>query len=113
MTEPRFQHSHSPEFTSILQHVQGSLLVTTYQAGKLAMIRAQEGRLRTLFRSFEQPMGLAVDQNRLAIGTRNQIWLFRNALDIAPQIEPHGAHDACYLPRSSHVTGDIRGHEMA
>ena len=30
-----------------------------------------------------------------------------------PRIEPAGHHDACYLPRSCHVTGDIGIHEMA
>jgi uncharacterized protein (TIGR03032 family) len=37
----------------------------------------------------------------------------RDAPDIAPQVEPVGQHDACFLPRSSHVTGDIGIHEVA
>jgi uncharacterized protein (TIGR03032 family) len=64
-------------------------------------------------RTFDKPMGLAVAGGRLALGTRNQIWLFRNAPDIAPRVEPVGQHDACYLPRSCHVTGDIAVHELA
>ena len=66
-----------------------------------------------LVRTFERPMGLAVDAQRLTIGTRNQIWFLRNAPDIAARVEPAGQHDACYLPRSSHVTGDIGVHELA
>jgi uncharacterized protein (TIGR03032 family) len=58
-------------------------------------------------------MGLAVDGSRLALGTRKEVWLLRNAPDIAPQIEPAGQHDACFLPRTSHVTGDIGIHEVA
>jgi uncharacterized protein (TIGR03032 family) len=58
-------------------------------------------------------MGLAVDARRLAIGTRKEVWFLRNATDIAPRIEPAGQHDACFLPRSSHVTGDIGIHEVA
>jgi uncharacterized protein (TIGR03032 family) len=58
-------------------------------------------------------MGLAVDARRLAIGTRKEVWFLRNAPDIAPQIQPAGMHDACFLPRSCHVTGDIGIHEMA
>ena len=50
---------------------------------------------------------------RLAIGTRKEVWFLRNAPDIAPQVEPVGQHDACFLPRSSHVTGDIGIHEIA
>jgi len=58
-------------------------------------------------------MGIAVDSRQLTIGTRNQIWFLRNAPDIAPQVEPAGQHDACFVPRSSHVTGDIGVHELA
>jgi uncharacterized protein (TIGR03032 family) len=32
---------------------------------------------------------------------------------LARRLEPAGRHDACYLPRSVHVTGDIDIHEMA
>ncbi len=108
-----FRYVHSLELPGIVSAHRISLFVSTYQAGKLVIVRAREGRTSTLLRSFEQPMGLTVDQGRLAVGTRNQVWLFRNAPDIAPQIEPVGRHDACFLPRASHVTGDIRGHEIA
>ena len=54
-----------------------------------------------------------VDARRLAIGTRNEVWFLRNAPDIAPRVEPAGQHDACFLPRSCHVTGDIGVHELA
>jgi uncharacterized protein (TIGR03032 family) len=58
-------------------------------------------------------MGLAVDPKRIALGTRDQVWQFRNAPDIAPQVEPAGMHDACFIPRASHVTGDVGVHEVA
>ena len=107
-----FHYVHSSAFPAILEELDVTLLVTTYQAGKLVVIRASGGRVSTLLRTFDQAMGLAVDQRRLAIGTRFQIWRLRNAPDIAPQIEPRGTHDACYVPRTSHVTGDIRCHEI-
>jgi uncharacterized protein (TIGR03032 family) len=56
---------------------------------------------------------MACDAGRLAIGTRGQVWFWHNAPDLAPQFDPPGSHDACFVPRSSHVTGDIRVHEMA
>jgi len=58
-------------------------------------------------------MGLAVDERRIALGVRDQVWQFRNAPDIAPKVEPAGTHDGCFIPRSSHVTGDIGIHEVA
>jgi uncharacterized protein (TIGR03032 family) len=58
-------------------------------------------------------MGLAVAGDRLAIGTAVQIWEFQNVPDVAARLDPPGRHDACFLPRSSHVTGNVQIHEMA
>ncbi len=112
-TSVEFHYTQSDSFVALLKQLGMSLLVTTYQANKLLVVREAQGGLSTLVRTFDQPMGLAVDGRRLALGTRNQIWLLRNAPDIAPRIEPVGLHDGCFLPRSCHVTGDIRGHEIA
>jgi uncharacterized protein (TIGR03032 family) len=112
-TAVEFHYTQSDSFVALLKQLTASLLVTTYQANKLLVVREAQSGLSTLVRTFDQPMGLAVDGRRLALGTRNQIWLLRNAPDIAPRIGPAGLHDGCFLPRSSHVTGDIRGHEIA
>src|ERR1700693_3406636 len=66
-----------------------SLLVTTYQAGKLIVVRSAEGEIWSLMRTFDRPMGLATKGNRqFALGTRYQIWEFRNAPHLAGRIEP-------------------------
>jgi uncharacterized protein (TIGR03032 family) len=108
-----FHYVQTESFVALLQQLGASLLVSTYQANKLLVARAAGGGLSMLVRTFERPMGLAVDAQRLTIGTRNQIWFLRNAPDIARQVEPAGQHDACFLPRSCHMTGDIGVHEMA
>lgn len=110
----RFEYVHSKGFARLLRSLGVSLLVSTYQAGKLMAVRADEqGGVSTLLRSFEYAMGLAVAPTRLAIGSRRQIWVLRSASDIAAKLPPEGTHDTCYVPRSSHVTGDIRIHELA
>ena len=108
-----FHYTQSDSFAAVLAELGSSLLITTYQANKLLVARAAGAGVSMLVRTFDRPMGLAVDRGRLALGTRDQVWHFRNAPDIAPQVEPAGAHDACFLPRSSHVTGDIGVHELA
>src|SRR5258708_1935210 len=105
-----FHYSQTESFVALLQQLGASLLVSTYQANKLLVARAAGSGLSMLVRTFERPMGLAVDAQRLTIGTRTQIWLLRNAPDIAPRIEPAGQHHACFLPPSSHLTADIRTH---
>ena len=104
---------HTSNFSTILQELGISILVTTYQAGKLVMLRPDGDRLNTHFRTFGMPMGLAVAGDRLAIGTTMEIWEYHNAPAVARTLEPAGAHDACFLPRSSVCTGDIQIHEMA
>jgi uncharacterized protein (TIGR03032 family) len=89
-----------------------SLLISTYQAGKLIIARADGDQLNTHFRTFPMPMGLACDRNRLALGTKLHVWDFRNQPEVGRKMEPVGKHDACYLPRRMHFTGDIRIHEI-
>jgi uncharacterized protein (TIGR03032 family) len=108
-----FHYIQTDSFAALLAQLGASLLVSTYQANKLLAVRAEQQGLSVLVRTFDRPMGIAANARRLALGTRNQIWTLRNAPDIAPRIEPAGVHDACFLPRSAHVTGDIGVHELA
>ncbi len=112
-TAVAFHYTQTDSFVSMLHQLGVSLLVSTYQANKLLAVRAQGVGISTLVRTFDKPMGLAVDPRRLVIGTRKEVWFLRNAPDIAPHIQPAGMHDACFVPRSSHVTGDIGIHEIA
>ncbi len=104
---------HTTTFPRLLERLGISLLVTTYQAGKLIVVRAQDGVLNTHFRNFESPMGLAYEGGRLAIAAKCHVWDYHNLPAVAAKLEPAGRHDACFLPRAAHVTGDIRVHEIA
>lgn len=110
-----FRYVHSVNFPALIEQLGLSLAVSTYQAGKLMIVRSAGNKLSTLLRSYEQPMGLAVDEglDALVVGTRRMVWTLRSAPEIAPQIDPPGRHDACFVPRRAHVTGDIQGHEIA
>jgi uncharacterized protein (TIGR03032 family) len=107
--------AHTANFPVLLRQLGASLLVTTYQAGKLVMVRDEGDHLNTHYRTFKAPMGLALADGgaRLAIGTTIQVWEFRDVPDVARRLQPAGRHDACFLPRSSHVTGNVLIHEMA
>jgi uncharacterized protein (TIGR03032 family) len=100
-------------FPQLLERLGSSLLVSTYQTGRLICARADGGVLNTHFRMFQRPMGLAVAPGRIAIGTRAEVLDYRNVSGVAARIEPKGKHDACFLPRARHFTGDIRIHEIA
>ena len=103
---------YTQTFPEFLNQLGSSLLVSTYQTGKLICARHDAGQLNTHFRDFARPMGLAVAPGRIAIGTRAEVLDYRNFPAVAPKVEPQGRHDACFLPRNKHFTGDIRIHEI-
>jgi uncharacterized protein (TIGR03032 family) len=112
--EPSFSSSHTSNFPALLKQLGISLVVSTYQAGKLIVVRAQGEELNTHFRNFYSPMGVVYDgeTGRLAIGAKHEVWEFRNQRDVAPKLEPKGQCDAAFLPRKTHHSGDIRIHEI-
>jgi uncharacterized protein (TIGR03032 family) len=110
---PPMRAVHTTNFPALLREAGASLLVTTYQAGKLVVVRDEGDHLNTHFRAFEAPMGMALAGDRLALGTKIQVWEFVDVPAVAARLDPAGRHDACFLPRSSHVTGNIQIHEMA
>jgi len=104
---------HTSNLPTLFAQLQISLVVSTYQAGKVILVRADGDVLNTHFRTFAKPMGIAADHQRLTVGGANTVWDYRNMPAVAQKLEPVGKHDACYLPRRIHVTGDIDIHEMA
>lgn len=112
-TRKALKSVHTKSMVQILEQTGSSLAVSTYQAGKLVLVRAAEGKVNTHFREMRKPMGIAADAGRMAIGTATEIQVFRNVPASAARIQPQGSHDACFLPRSIHFTGNIDIHEMA
>lgn len=125
---PPLRSVHTTNFPQLLAEARASVLVTTYQAGKLVILRNDAGVLNTHFRNFAKPMGLAIDRGKLAVGTHVEIAEFHNVpavcakLDEAvsppsptpgPKPPVPALHDACFLPRRTHTTGDVQIHEMA
>ncbi len=111
---------------NILAQLNISLVVSTYQANKVILIRGDAGApahgtpsvgtINTHFRNYRRPMGLAARGNQLAIGGQKSIWELHNMPAVARKLEPapgHARYDACYVPRRMHITGDIDIHEMA
>jgi len=106
-------YEHSLNLAPLLNQMGISLLMTTYQAGKLVAVGVHQGALALSFHNFHRAMGLAVKADRLAVGAQEQIWFLRAATDLGPRIEPPGRYDGCFLTRTSFYTGDIQGHELA
>lgn len=104
---------NSAALIDILDQLGSSLLLSTYQTGRLVAIRKDGGTVNTHFRPFESPMGIDTRDGRLAVGTASQVWEYHNVPSLLPKLQPPGKQDACFVPRRSHYTGDIRVHEIA
>jgi uncharacterized protein (TIGR03032 family) len=104
---------HTSNFPDLLREVGGCLIVSTYQAGKLVILRPDGNSINTHFRSFNRPMGMAADRQRLMLGALMEIAEFRNMPDVARRLHDPPRHDAVYMARRGHITGAIDIHEMA
>lgn len=105
---------HTQNIPSFLEEHRFSLLVSTYQAGRVLLFtKSTEGnRLSMLMRKLERPTGVALRNTRLAIATKDQVWTFRPARNVNDGEGNVLPHDLVWLPRESHVTGFIDAHQI-
>ena len=109
--QPTFDLTTSRQFSSWLAEQKASIAFTTYQAGKVFFIGLQpNGRLSIFERSLARCMGLVAHGNSLYISTLYQVWRFENVLASG---ETRDGYDRLYVPKVSHVTGDLDVHDLA
>ena len=114
-TGERVTCAASESFADWLAASGGSLVITTYQAGKVAMIGWNGQQVSLVMRDFPKPLGLAVDGSLLALATRHELLLLANAPLLAQDaFENRSArYDALFLPRVAYYTGDLNAHDVA
>lgn len=106
-----FRSVATNSFAELLDKTGSSLLVTTYQSGRVVLLRAVEGTLNTHLKQFQAPMGAAIAPHGIALGVSNYVWYFRSHPALARRLGD-GRADAAFVPASAHATGDIRIHEL-
>jgi len=70
---------HSVSLPILLERVGVSLVVSTYQAGKIFTVGVCGSKLVVRFHHVEQAMGITRTPTGLAIGTKRQIWPLADA----------------------------------
>jgi uncharacterized protein (TIGR03032 family) len=116
MNEPvEIQCLASATFKEWLAWTGGSLAVSTYQAGKVAMVGWDGRQVTLLMRDFDKPLGLAAAGNRMVLATRHDLCIFTNTPLLAYEFleDQPGRYDALYLPRATYHTGDLHTHDVA
>lgn len=108
-----FHSESTATLPSLLQQLSASLLITTYKTGQVIIARTADGiSLDTYLTPMERPMGVAVSDYRLAVGTADAVTvLARHQADTLVNLDP--APDAVYIPKASIVTGDVAIHDVA
>ncbi len=97
----------------LLDQLGATLVITTYQAGKLLLIRPTPEGLNSHYRSLPVPMGVSYNGRDLAVGLRGEVVVFQNQPALGARLQPPGWHDACFVTRRRHATGDIRVHDLS
>lgn len=108
--KPALEIQGSRLFADWLASTGGSLILTTYQAGKVFMIGTRpNGQLSICERSFSRSMGIGVGNGAFWVSTLYQMWRFENYLDAG---QGRNDHDAMFVPVCGHTTGDIDIHDV-
>ncbi|MGB1075857.1 MAG: TIGR03032 family protein [Flavobacteriales bacterium] len=113
---PPFSLRYTPQVPELLHQLDVTLVLSTYQAGKLVFISAPDGSsLAQLPRNFEKAMGVAErpETDQLAIACRQEVLLFRNSHELASHYpKSPGKYDAMYMPRAAYFTGPLDLHDL-
>ena len=107
-----FQLTCTPAVPELLSRLGCTIALSTYQAGKLVFVSAQnEERLVQLPRTFPRPMALQVNGDTLALSTLASVEFFRNDARMAASYPPQpSTYDALFLPRRTLQTGQLDTH---
>jgi uncharacterized protein (TIGR03032 family) len=111
---PPFTCTYSPNIPELLWDLECTIAITTYQAGKLIFISsASPNDLVQLPRTFNKPMGIAVEGNKIAVATKNEVVVFADSPAHAPGYpESPNTYDHLYIPRSTYYCGDTDTHDL-
>lgn len=102
------RYEHGRHLPNLLDQLGVSVLLSTYQAGRVVSLGVHGGELRVAFSHFDQAMGITRTPTGLAVGSRDAIWTLPASPALAPRIAPEGEHDIA-LPGSflpPHRPGD-------
>lgn len=109
---PKVDYSVSGGFVARLAGLDISMVFTSYQSGLLYFVgRSPRGGVNIHQSAMPKPMGVVYEgDGRLTMAGGFQIMRFENVL--APNEKVNGIFDACFVPRTVHVTGSLDAHDV-
>lgn len=111
-SEPTVDYSTSAGLSALLRRLNVALAFTSYQSSLLYMVgRNREGGINIHQAAMSKPMGLNREPDGgLVLSAGYQIMRFKNVL--VPEQQINHTFDACYVPRTVHVTGHLDAHDV-
>lgn len=109
-----FSCKYTPNLPEFLMQMQASIVITTYQAGKLIFISPKnENELVQLPRTFHKAMGVALHGNKMAVATKDEVIVLVNDKRVAPAYpRKPNTYDNFFLPRATYYTGQVDIHDL-
>ncbi len=110
--QEQVKYSVSGGLVAFLAQQNISFAFSSYQSGKFYLIgRNPKGGLMINERFFQKAMGIAVpSKDTIWLATMTQLLRFENTLEPGQAI--NHTHDACYVPRTAHITGAVDAHDV-
>lgn len=111
-TPEKIDFTYSVNIAELLKRLNATIVMSTYQSGKLMLMGQHKGKFDIRYKAFPRPMGMFARSGRLWAGLGHGIYQFANFSAVAPTLGEEERFDACYLPQNIHFTGDVDIHEM-
>ena len=113
MQATNVNYEYSKSLPLLIEQLQLSIVLSTYQAGRLVTVGSQAGDLQVGFTQMPQAMGLTRTATGLAVCSKDQVWSFEANQEIAGSIQAEASHDIAFLARSCHLSGPVMAHDLA
>lgn len=114
---PPFSITCTPSIPELLNDLNISLVLSTYQAGKLVLLSAPtKEKLMQLPRNYPNAMGITINnkKNKLAVASNGEITVLSNSQELAKTFpEKPNTYDSLFIPRCSYYTGELAWHDLA
>lgn len=108
-----FQAKYSSEFPKLLDSLGGSIMLTTYQTGKVIIINSDGERISQLVRDFERPMGVDFHGDLMAVALRDNVTVFKESEHLAKTYpKKKDFYDKLFYPVSLNKTTYIDAHDV-
>ncbi len=111
---PPFSCTYSSQLPELLQALNCTIVISTYQAGKVIFISAKDqSKLTQLPRNFKKAMGIATKDDQMAVALKDEVLLLKNSKQLAQHYpKKPNVYDAMFMPRATYYTGALDIHDL-